>query len=245
MSPRTSSTLLTNNTNISLSNWSPNLHVRTMPQWTWYPPSWKSSPWSHLCPPRPHHPLPLVSCSVRNKSTFPCIYLFIYFTCQGVQNALENTYSSQFCQSILHSTDRLVSYQDNSSGSAAGSSCHCPFVEGREATLLRTSADDRDRKSFLKVPNCSEKSNQTNTVVLPLHSGSMSLTATAWTIRNRSTASLSAGHAYDTSIHSRGRNAPMGGLYSVYWAPVEIKSVDINIAAQWNYLRVNLIVVLN
>ena len=55
----------------------------------------------------------------------------------------KNTYSSQFCQAILHPSDRLVSCQDNSSGSAAGSSCHCPVAEGRrEATLLRTSADD-------------------------------------------------------------------------------------------------------
>lgn len=64
MSPRTSSTCV--NKHVKTSQ-----HLRFIPEpkpvLQWYPPFWKSSPWSHLCPLRLQHPPLLVFCPVADE----------------------------------------------------------------------------------------------------------------------------------------------------------------------------------
>lgn len=94
-------------------------------------PFWKSSPWTHLCPLWLQHPLLLVSYSVWMKwMTFLCSQnvLMTVDACPG--KTRKSTYSSsQFRKSILHHTDQLVSWSNNSSETSAGSSRQSPCVE--------------------------------------------------------------------------------------------------------------------
>lgn len=82
------------------------------------------------------------------------------FTCHIVRGkGGEETYSGEFCQSILHPSDQRVSCPDSSSQTAAGSSCRSPCVErqwaevqGRSDTGSRlTPTGDRKGKRARQV----------------------------------------------------------------------------------------------